>query len=104
MQEAKLAKEKMNGRLTCGRPLVVRLASEKLFEETTHNPHKAVIGCEANKSSLASSSLGQMSRSGKIAAIKKKLKALEEESCSAKKPRQSDSTSCSCDRVNKTSF
>ncbi|KAK9292642.1 hypothetical protein L1049_020619 [Liquidambar formosana] len=87
-EEAKLAKEKMNGRLACGRPLVVHLASEKFLDETAQNSSKAVG--EANKLTLGSSSSGQMSRSAKIAAIKNKLKALEEESCSTKKQRQAD--------------
>ncbi|XP_042493682.1 probable RNA-binding protein 18 [Macadamia integrifolia] len=91
-EEAQLAKEKMNGRLACGRPLVVRLASEKLLVETAVHPPKAVG--EANKSGLAGSLSGQMSRSAKIAAIKNKLKAMEQESCSMKKPRQADSTAC----------
>ncbi|KAF8413212.1 hypothetical protein HHK36_001188 [Tetracentron sinense] len=92
-EEAQLAKEKMNGRLACGRPLVVRLASEKYLIETASNPPKA-FG-EANKSSLAGSTPRQMSRNAKIAAIKNKLKAMEEESCSTKKQKQADSTSCS---------
>ncbi|XP_043715089.1 probable RNA-binding protein 18 isoform X2 [Telopea speciosissima] len=91
-EEAELAKEKMNGRLACGRPLVVRLASEKFLVETAAHPPKTVG--EANKSGLAGSLSGQMSRSAKIAAIKNKLKAMEQESCSMKKPRQADSTDC----------
>lgn len=83
MQEAKLAKEKMHGRLACGRPLVVRLASEKCTEEAAQNSAKAVH--EAGKTSIAGGSSGQMNRSAKIAAIKNKLKALEEECSSAKK-------------------
>ena len=87
MQEAKLAKEKMHGRLACGRPLVVRLACEKYLEEVAHDSSKA--GGDTNKSGTASSTSGQMSRSAKIAAIKNKLKALDEERGSAKKQKAS---------------
>ncbi|KAK3220378.1 hypothetical protein Dsin_014348 [Dipteronia sinensis] len=91
MQEAKLAKEKMHGRLALGRPLVVRLASEKYLEEAAQNPSKGVG--ETNKTGLAGSTSGQMNRSVKIAAIKNKLKALEEENHSAKKQKQADNIS-----------
>ncbi|XAR53628.1 hypothetical protein NMG60_11022253 [Bertholletia excelsa] len=90
-EEAKLAKEKMNGKLACGRSLVVRLASEKCLAESSDNSGKT-IG-EGNKSGLTGSGSGQMSRSAKIAAIKNKLKALEEESQSSKKQKQADGTS-----------
>ncbi|XP_044468812.1 probable RNA-binding protein 18 isoform X2 [Mangifera indica] len=90
-EEAELAKEKMHGRLACGRPLVVRLASEKYLEETTQNSSKAA--CDANKSGIIGGG-GQMTRSAKIAAIKNKLKALEEESCGAKKQKHAEGTSC----------
>ncbi|RYR06616.1 hypothetical protein Ahy_B05g073925 [Arachis hypogaea] len=63
MQEAKLAKEKMHGRLACGRPL-----------------------------HLIRSGMGQTSRSAKIAAIKNKLKSLEEGS-RTKKQKQNDDIS-----------
>ncbi|OMP03961.1 Nucleotide-binding, alpha-beta plait [Corchorus olitorius] len=86
-EEAKLAKEKMHGRLACGRPLVVRLSSERDSEETAQNASKA--GGEAVKIGGAGSTLGQMSRSAKIAAIKNKLKALDEERGSAKKQKAS---------------
>ncbi|GMP24559.1 hypothetical protein CsSME_00001783 [Camellia sinensis var. sinensis] len=89
-EEAELAKEKMNGKLVCGRPLVVRLASEKYLVETANNSSK-VIG-EASKSSIAGSSSGQVSRSAKIAAIKNKLKAIEEESRGSKKQKQDGGT------------
>lgn len=89
-EEAELAKEKMNGKLVCGRPLVVRLASEKYLVETANNSSK-VIG-EASKSSIAGSSSGQVSRSAKIAAIKNKLKAMEEESRGSKKQKQDGGT------------
>nr|ADN33783.1 hypothetical protein [Cucumis melo subsp. melo] len=88
MQEAKLAKEKMHGKLACGRPLVVRLASEKLMVNTANDTSKAAS--ESRKSRLGGSSYGQLTRSDKIAAIKNKLRALEGggESSSVKKPKQ----------------
>lgn len=85
VQEAELAKEKMHGKLACGRPLIVRLASEKQLFENNGNPSRAVS--ETSKASLASSSAGQTSRSAKIAAIKNKLKALEEETRAKKQKR-----------------
>ncbi|XP_077233077.1 RNA-binding protein-like RNA recognition motif protein [Tasmannia lanceolata] len=84
-EEAQLAKEKMDGRFACGRPLVVRLASEKYLIETPNAP--TAIG-EAKKSMVSSCPSGQMSRSAKIAAIKNKLKSMEEENPSTKKSRQ----------------
>ena len=92
MQEAKLAKEKMHGRLACGRPLVVRLTSEKYLEEAAPNSSRAVG--EINKTSTVSGTSGQMSRSAKIAAIKNKLRTLEEEGSSVKKQKQANCTSC----------
>lgn len=91
MQEARLAKEKMHGRLACGRPLVVRLASEKHLVESAENCPKGVS--EANKTSTSGSSSGQMNRSAKIAAIKNKLKSLEDEGSSGKKQKHDDNTS-----------
>ena len=88
MQEAELAKEKMHGRLACGRPLVVRLASEKYLLETADNSSKAAG--EGHKMNLAGGGLAQTSRSAKIAAIKNKLKSLEGESSNAKKLKQTD--------------
>ncbi|XP_031378584.1 probable RNA-binding protein 18 isoform X1 [Punica granatum] len=89
-EEAQLAKEKMHGRLACGRPLVVRLASEKYFAETLERPPKAAGPASRGSISSSSSSLGQgSSRSAKIAAIKSKLKVLEEESSNSKKQRPS---------------
>ncbi|CAA2964024.1 probable RNA-binding 18 isoform X1 [Olea europaea subsp. europaea] len=87
-EEAELAKEKMHGRMACGRPLVVRLASEKYTSEVAANSSKAVG--DASRSSLSASSSGQISRSAKIAAIKNKLKAMEEESHNSKKQKQGD--------------
>lgn len=86
MQEARLAKEKMHGRLACGRPLVVRLASEKSTAETVEKSPK-VAGVVSRSTHLGSSS-GQMSRSAKIAAIKNKLKVLEEDGSSGKRQKQ----------------
>lgn len=80
----------MNGKLVCGRPLVVRLASEKYLVETANNSSKVIS--EASKSSIAGSSSGQVSRSAKIAAIKNKLKAMEEESRGLKKQKQEGGT------------
>ncbi|TYI53542.1 hypothetical protein E1A91_D11G012000v1 [Gossypium mustelinum] len=87
-EEAKLAKEKMHGRLACGRPLMVRLASEKYLEEAAaQNSSKA--GCNTIKSGTTSTISGQVSCSAEIAAIKNKLKALDEERDGAKKPKAS---------------
>lgn len=92
-EEAKLAKEKMHGKLACGRPLVVRLASEKFMTNTTNDTSKAAG--ESSKSRLGGSNYGQLTRSDKIAAIKNKLRALEGggESSSVKKQKQ-DNISC----------
>lgn len=101
MQEAKLAKEKMHGKLVGGRPLVVRLASEKYLMEAASNSSNA-LG-DSNKSSLTSGCSGQVNRSAKIAAIKNKLKAMEEESHNPKKQKQADSLSCSENLENSSS-
>ncbi|KAJ7969893.1 RNA-binding protein-like RNA recognition motif protein [Quillaja saponaria] len=85
-EEAKLAEEKMHGRLANGRPMIVRLASEKLMAESADNPSKA--GRDTNKMHLTSNGSGQMNRSAKIAAIKNKLRDLEEENSTAKKQKQ----------------
>ncbi|KAF7827305.1 putative RNA-binding protein 18 [Senna tora] len=90
-EEAELAKEKMHGRLACGRPLVVRLASEKYLFETADNSSKA-LG-EGKKMHLSGGGLGQTSRSAKIATIKSKLKSLEEESTRPKKQKLTDDIS-----------
>lgn len=79
MQEAKEAKINMNGRMACGRPLVVRFASEKNIREVK-NP---TIGasCSSNYST---------NRVKTIAAIKSKLRSLEEEeNKNSKKPKNS---------------
>ena len=91
MQEARLAKEKMHGRLACGRPLVVRLASEKYMVDSAEPSSKGVG--ETSKASAAGSSSGPLSRTAKIAAIKNKLKALEEEGSNAKKQKHEDNIS-----------
>ncbi|RDX66602.1 putative RNA-binding protein 18 [Mucuna pruriens] len=89
MQEAELAKEKMHGRLACGRLLVVRLAGEKCMLETTDNSAKAVgEGHKMHLTGGGGGGMGQTSRSAKIAAIKNKLKSLEEESSRTKKQKQ----------------
>lgn len=90
MQEAKLAKEKMHGKLACGRPLVVRLASERYALETADSSKKATG--EGHKLHLTSGS-GQTSRSAKIAAIKNKLKSLEEDNSKIKKQKKGDNIS-----------
>ena len=91
MQEAILAKEKMHGRLACGRPLVVRLASEKYTLETTNCSTKAL--CEGQKLHVTGGSTGQTSRSAKIAAIKNKLKSLDEDNSRTKKQKHSETIS-----------
>ncbi|XP_066387512.1 uncharacterized protein [Miscanthus floridulus] len=83
-EEAQLAKEKMNGKLVCGRPMVVHLASEKSSLDSSSS-HRAV-----KDKKLAGGSGGKSQytdRAAKIAAIKNKLKSLEEGGCSTKKPR-----------------
>ncbi|PNY01554.1 putative RNA-binding protein 18-like, partial [Trifolium pratense] len=90
-EEAILAKEKMHGKLACGRPLVVRLASERYALETPSSSTKAVG--EGHKLHLTGGGTGQTSRSAKIAAIKNKLKSLEEDNSRTKKQKQSDNIS-----------
>ncbi|CAL9780848.1 unnamed protein product [Musa acuminata subsp. burmannicoides] len=83
-EEALLAKTKMNGRFVSGRPLVVRLASEKYLGDV-----ESKFACAETKANDArSSTLGQMNRNAKIAAVRNKLKSLEEQGGRAtKKPR-----------------
>ncbi|XP_054787211.1 uncharacterized protein LOC129293326 isoform X1 [Prosopis cineraria] len=90
-EEAEMAKEKMHGKLACGRPLVVRLASEKSQLETANNSSKAMG--EGHKIHFTGNGVGQTSRSAKIAAIKNKLKSIEEESSRPKKQKQTDDVS-----------
>lgn len=84
MQEAQLAKEKMNGKLVCGRPVVVHLASEKGSLDSGNSQRalkdKKLAGGSGSKSA-------QTDRAAKISAIKNKLRSLENEGCSAKRPR-----------------
>ncbi|KAL5225920.1 hypothetical protein ABZP36_012559 [Zizania latifolia] len=83
-EEAELAKEKMNGKLIRGRPVVVHLASEKCFLDSRNfqktMKDKKLAGGSGSKSA-------QTDRVAKIAAIKHKLKSLEDEGCSTKRPR-----------------
>jgi len=83
-EEAQLAKEKMNGKLVCGRPMVVHLASEKSSLDSSHS-HRALKDKKMTGGSAIRSA--QTDRAAKIAAIKNKLKSLEEEGCSTKRPR-----------------
>ncbi|WKA07284.1 hypothetical protein VitviT2T_025130 [Vitis vinifera] len=92
-EATELAKEKMHGKLICGRPLTVRLANEKSLMETAEAAPQRVG--TSNKSSLTGRSSGQMSRSAKIAAIKNKLKEMEEESNGTKRQKVADKVSCS---------
>lgn len=87
MQEAKLAKEKVHGKLVYGRHLVVRLASEKILLECTESSDKAI---EAKRPGLPGTCSGQMTRSAKIAAIKNKLKDMEDESHETKRLKQTE--------------
>ncbi|KAI0488245.1 hypothetical protein KFK09_028072 [Dendrobium nobile] len=97
-EEAQLAKTEMNGRLAYGRPLVVRFASEKYLMDAK-DPAKAIFDLRKPCSSSSGGGTGQMSRSAKIAAIKNKLKALEQEGCSFKKSKRAESIyACSEDR------
>ena len=88
MQEAKRAKEKMHGKLACGHPLVVRLAREKYLMEMANKSGKS-SGIESSKSGQLGNGSGQMKLSAKIAAIKNKLKAMEEEDHATKRHKQS---------------
>lgn len=83
----------MDGRLACGRPLVVHFANEKYFAET-NAMKSAAAGDRKNVTAGggggAASSSGQTSRAATIAAIRSKLKSLEEERAGGKKPRLSE--------------
>ncbi|CAM0956363.1 unnamed protein product [Alopecurus aequalis] len=83
-EEAQLAKEKMNGKLVRGRPVVVHLASEKCFLDSS-NPQRALKDKKLAGGSGCKSA--QTDRAAKISAIKNKLKSLENEGCSTKRPR-----------------
>ncbi|KAH7664441.1 RNA recognition motif domain-containing protein [Dioscorea alata] len=95
-EEAELAKAKMDGRLACGRPLVVRLASEKCLLETSNQLKPS---CDGKKPSAAGCTSGMMNRSAKIAAIKNKLKSLEGEGVGIKKLRETDSSTSTHETV-----
>ncbi|CAN6306046.1 unnamed protein product [Urochloa humidicola] len=82
-EEAQLAKEKMNGKLVCGRPMVVHLASEKSSLDSGDS-HRAL---KDKKPTGGSSRSVQTDRAAKIAAIKNKLKSLEDDGHSTKRPR-----------------
>ncbi|CAA6659322.1 unnamed protein product [Spirodela intermedia] len=94
--EAQLAKARMDGRLACGRPLVVHFANEKYFAETNTMKSAAAAAAAVDRKSVTAgggggaSSSGQTSRAAMIAAIRSKLKSLEEESAGGKKPRLSE--------------
>ncbi|KAL0904205.1 hypothetical protein M5K25_026283 [Dendrobium thyrsiflorum] len=87
-EEAQLAKTELNGRLAYGRPLVVRFASEKYLMDAK-DPAKTTFDLK-KPSSSSGGGTGQMSRSAKIAAIKNKLKALEQEGSSFKKSKRAE--------------
>ncbi|KAJ1693583.1 hypothetical protein LUZ63_010281 [Rhynchospora breviuscula] len=84
-EEAQIAKSNMNGRLVFGRPIVVRLASEKATAEGTKT--LGATSADAKQSSTSCSKLASLDKDAKIAAIRKKLKSLEGEGSSAKRPR-----------------
>ncbi|KAL3652405.1 hypothetical protein CASFOL_002086 [Castilleja foliolosa] len=97
MQEAIRAMEKMHGRMACGRPLVVRLASEKYPFEGLPSSSKSV---EGSKSGLSGGGGGpHVSRGAKIAAIKNKLKAMDEDGYheNSKRQKQMDKTCADSD-------
>jgi hypothetical protein len=99
MQEAQLAKEKMNGRLVRGRPVTVHLASEKCFLDSSNSQRmlkdKKLAGGSGSKSA-------QTDRAAKISAIKNKLKSLENEGGSAKRPRlKPDGLKCTGEQSDK---
>ncbi|CAN1755259.1 hypothetical protein LINPERHAP1_LOCUS5680 [Linum perenne] len=80
MQEAKLAKEKMHGRLACGRPLVVRISSEHQNTDESSSPQgSSRTSGQIKKPAFLASSHTKTNKNAKIAAIKNKLRALEEE-------------------------
>lgn len=70
----------MDGKVVSGRPLVVRLASEKQLGDAADKTARV-----AKKLDTACSTTVQLNRNAKIAAIKNKLKALEGEDCGIKK-------------------
>ncbi|KAJ1269643.1 hypothetical protein BS78_07G227400 [Paspalum vaginatum] len=84
-EEAQLAKEKMNGKLVRGRPMVVHLASEKSSMDSAGNSHRAVKDKKLAGGSGPKSQ--QTDRATMIAAIKSKLDSMDKEGCSTKRPR-----------------
>lgn len=91
-QEAELAKERMHAKLICGRPLTIGIANEKSLMETAETAPLSVG--TSKKTSLTGRNSGQMSRSAKIAAIKNKLKEIEEESSGTKRQKFANTVSC----------
>ncbi|KAI3731330.1 hypothetical protein L1987_62518 [Smallanthus sonchifolius] len=87
-EEAKLAKEKMHGKLACGRPLVVCFATYKYLTEMEDKYGKSSGRGGSNKSNLSGTESGQTSRSAKIAAIKNKLKTMDGEGHDKKRQKQ----------------
>ncbi|XP_070027146.1 uncharacterized protein [Nicotiana sylvestris] len=81
----------MHGRLVCGRPLVVRLASEKYLMEGAESSFGA--DGETSKSNFVAGSSAQMCKTAKIAATKNKLKAMEEENQNSKRLKTTDKLS-----------
>lgn len=77
-----MARTELNGKMAFGRPLVVRYACEKYFMD---GKDRGKCPIDLKKPCSLGSGIGQPSRIAKIAAIKNKLKALEQEGCSAKK-------------------
>lgn len=78
----------MNGKLAYGRPLVVRFANEKPPVETMAK--KMDMGSTSKTYQIRSASIPDpTSKSAKIAAIRRKLKDLEEETNLKKKAKDS---------------
>ncbi|KAJ3682045.1 hypothetical protein LUZ60_014618 [Juncus effusus] len=82
-EEAKLAKEKMNGKLIFGRPLVVRLSTERISIEGRNNLSN--FGHPKAKQLKNNVKCDKLDRNAKIAAIRNKLKSLEGEGSSVNK-------------------
>eukprot|EP00899_Mesostigma_viride_P017301 jgi/Mesvir1/25572/Mv01805-RA.1 len=94
-EDAKKAQKEMNGRLACGRPLIVRFSDEKVY---THNdaPMRQDLAAQAGGAAggaqggasgsadggAAAASLAEsnaVSKEAKIAAIRQKLRMMEQE-------------------------
>ncbi|KAJ0968927.1 hypothetical protein J5N97_021804 [Dioscorea zingiberensis] len=91
----------MDGRLAYGRPLVVRLASEKSLVEASNQLNPS---CDGKKQSVAGSTSGLMNKSAKIAAIKNKLKSLEGEGVGVKRLRVKDNLTSSHEDVSSEKY